>query len=269
MSKMRVVSRLAIISAVSLAPPPFATTVLARDGITPIAVTTGETPSARELLAASDAARGGDSDGLALQSTVTSYRADEERKSYTLSIAADRMNTVATFRAPARSKGLKMLVKERNMWFLSPELAKPVPISPRQRLLGEASNGDIATTNYSRDYDATILGEALVHEASCYVLSLKAKEKDVTYDKIVYYIDKASKLGLKAEYYTLSDKLLKTAAFQYENTLRSEGKTLPFVSRMEIVDALNADDKTIIAYSDVQSKKIPPSQFNIRLLMQN
>jgi hypothetical protein len=269
MYKTRVTSRLVILPAVSLALLPFSTPTLARDGVTPIAVALDAAPSARELLAASDAARGGDNDGLALRSTVTSYRGNEARKSYTLSIEADRLNSVAMFVEPARSKGLKMLVQERNMWFLSPELAKPVPISPRQRLLGEASNGDIATTNYSRDYDATILGEAPIDEASCYVLALKAKEKDVTYDKIVYYIDKKSKLGLKAEYYTLSDKLLKTAAFQYDNTLLSEGKTLPFVSRMEIVDALNAEDKTIIAYSDVQSKKIPPSQFNMRLLMQN
>lgn len=268
MFKMRPTLRFAVLSIVSLLLLP-TYTMAAQEGVTPAAAVLGEAPSAQTLLIASDAARGGDIDGLAVQSTVTSYRGEEERKSYTLSIEADRMNTVATFVAPARSKGLKMLVQERNMWFLSPELAKPVPISPRQRLLGEASNGDIATTNYSRDYDAIILGEALVRDASCYVLALKAREKDVTYDKIVYYIDRESKLGLKAEYYTLSDKLLKTAFFQYDNTLMKDGKALQFVSRMEIVDALNSSDKTIIAYSDAQSKQIPPSQFNIRLLMQN
>lgn len=267
MSRIHITSCLTLVCITTLVALPTSTPV-AQNGSTPIAAT-GETPSAHELLVASDAARGGDSNGIAMQSTVTSFRKDEERKSYTLAIEADRTNSVAIFVAPARSKGLKMLMQERNMWFLSSELAKPVPISPRQRLLGEANNGDIATTNYSRDYDATILGEASVRDASCYVLALKAKEKDVTYDKIVYYVDKESKLGLKAEYYTLSDKLLKTAAFQYDNTLLSEGKPLRFVSRMEIVDALNTDDKTIIAYSDVLSKKIPPSQFNIRLLMQN
>ena len=35
-------------------------------------------------------------------------------------------------------------------------------ISARQRLTGLAANGDIASTNYARDYEGTIVGEEVV-----------------------------------------------------------------------------------------------------------
>ena len=228
-----------------------------------------EVPSAKELLQASDSARGGDIDGLVIRSTVTSYSDGKEQKSYGLQIESDRNNTLAIFLSPPRSKGVKMLMQQRNMWFLSPEVSKPVPISPRQRLLGEASNGDIATTNYSRDYDATIIDADVVQGIPCYVLSLKAKSKNVTYDKIIYYIAKESKLGLKSEYYTVSDKRFKTAYLEYNNVFKDNGKTFSFVSRMEIIDELNDRHKTILTYSDVESKRIPPSRFDKMLLMQH
>ena len=50
-----------------------------------------------------------------------------------------------------------MLFNDRTIWFIKPGLRKPVSISARQRLVGDAANGDIATTNYARDYDGATL----------------------------------------------------------------------------------------------------------------
>ena len=55
--------------------------------------------------------------------------------------------------APPRYKGEIMLFNDRTIWFVKPGLRKPVSISARQRLSGLAANGDIASTNYARDYD--------------------------------------------------------------------------------------------------------------------
>ena len=122
---------------------------------------------------------------------------------------------------------------------------------------------------YSQDYDAALIGEEKVQGILCYVLSLKAKSKKVTYDKIVYYIAKESNLGLKAEYYTLSGKHYKTAYLEYNNVFENDGERFNFVSRMEILDEFNNDQNTILTYTDIESRKIPSSRFNKTQLMRN
>ena len=64
-------------------------------------------------------------------------------------------SSVAEVLQPIGSKGSKMLQVARNMWITKPGLRKPVAISPRQRLTGQASIGDIAATDYTRDMFAS------------------------------------------------------------------------------------------------------------------
>lgn len=227
------------------------------------------TASAEELLQESDRARGGSVDGLSMESTVASFRGDEEAKRYSTLIQADKNNSLVTFTAPAYSAGIKMLMQGRNMWLLSPDTKKPVPISPRQRLIGEASNGDIATTNYAQDYNARVLGEEKVGSEACYKLDLTAKNTKVTYDRIVYYIAKDSKLGIKAEYYTLSGKHFKTAYIHYDNELQYNGRTSRFASKMEIIDELVKGQKTVLVYRNPEVKPLPLSLFDKNALMAN
>jgi hypothetical protein len=58
---------------------------------------------------------------------------------------------------PENVKASKMLQVERNMWLSKPGL-KPVAISPRQRFTGQAAIGDVAATNYAKDYAASLIG---------------------------------------------------------------------------------------------------------------
>jgi len=219
-----------------------------------------------QLLQASDIARGGQIDGISIESTLTAYKNGKAGTHYAMLIESIQNKSLITFLEPARSKGILMLIKERNMWFISSDVRKPVPISPRQRLTGGANNGDIATANYSRDYDAELFGEEIVDGILCYVLNLSAKSKRVTYDKITYYIDKESYLGKKAEYYTVSGKHLKTAHFEYDNRLQHKGKTIRFVSKMILTDELKNKNKTVLTYKNVEIKKIARSRFNLNLL---
>jgi len=230
---------------------------------------TSPLPNARKLLLASDQARGGNIDGLIMDSTVTAYHGDEAGKSYTIRVYSDTNNSLVTFLYPQHSTGIKFLMRGRNMWLISRESRKPIPISPRQRLLGDASNGDIATTNYGRDYDAKTIGEVLVKDVPSYKLELTARAPNVTYHRILYYISKDTKLALKAEYFTASGKHFKTAYFEYANQLQLENGSYPFVSRMEIVNELTPQEKTELVYRNPQASHLPPSTFDTQYLMLN
>ncbi len=177
------------------------------------------------------------------------------------------VNTLAIFLAPAKVRDQMLLMLDRNMWFIKPGLRKPVPISARQKLMGGAANGDIASTNYGRDYRAVLAGEEAQAGEMCYLLDLTAVNPKATYDRIRYWISKSRSLGMKAEFYTVSGKLLKTARFKYENRVETDGVVHAFMSRMTITDAVIKDNVTVMAYKDIQPRAIPDSAFNLNLLV--
>jgi Outer membrane lipoprotein-sorting protein len=219
-------------------------------------------PDAQTLLKDSDRARGGGLPGIVWQIKLVSRDGDRVSDEQRLEVRAVDDASVAETLEPARFKGSKLLQVGRNMWLTRPGLSKPIPISPRQRLSGEAANGDIAATNYADDYRARLIGDAVVDGEPCYELDLTAKHKRTTYDHVHYWVSKSRMVGVEAEFYSLSGKLLKTARFDYGNTILFEGRRIPFVSRMTIRDAL-IDAETTMEYGTVQVRVIPPDVFDL------
>jgi len=219
-------------------------------------------PDAQNILKQSDRARGGGLPGIVWDIRLTSRDADKVAEEQHLQVRAVDDASLAEVLEPLRSKGTKMLQVEHNMWLTRPGLSKPIPISPRQRMSGQASNGDIAATNYAADYEARFVSEEKVGGEMCYVLELSAKHKRTTYDKIRDWVSLARGVGVKAEFYSLSGKLLKTALFKYDNTIQFGEKTVPFVSSMVIRDAL-VDAETTMNFGTVKVKKISPSEFDL------
>ncbi|BCB26065.1 hypothetical protein SKTS_09510 [Sulfurimicrobium lacus] len=219
-------------------------------------------PDAHSILKDSDQARGGGLAGIVWEIRLASRdggRVDEPQR---ILVKAVDDSSVAETLEPARFKGSKLLQVERNMWLTRPGLSKPIPISPRQRMSGQASNGDIAATNYAGDYDAQLKGTETLDGEACYVLDLAAKHKRTTYDRIRYWISVKRVVGLKAEFYSVSGKLLKTARFEYANTIEHDGKRIPFISKMVIRDAL-VDAETTMEFGTVKVKKIAASEFDL------
>lgn len=225
--------------------------------------------SADKLLEASDLARGAGLKGIRLNSSITDFKGDKAGIELKLEIQGDGDASLVNFVDPPRVRGNKILIQGRNMWFASPDIKKPVAISPRQRMLGEASNGDIATTRYSRDYSATLAAEEVIDARPCWVLELRAKGTSVAYDRIRYFIDKKSLLGIKAEFFSVSGEVLKVARMEYDNQVSQQGSTVRFVSRMEIADALVPSKRTVIKYWDIRPGDIASAAFNLANLTRN
>ncbi|MFT3734194.1 MAG: outer membrane lipoprotein-sorting protein [Rhodocyclaceae bacterium] len=217
---------------------------------------------ADSLLQHADRARGGNLPGIAWRIDIQSHDADGDTQQ-SMNAMANRTNTRVEYTAPEKIRGQRVLMLGRNMWFSRPGLQRPVPLSPRQRLLGQAANGDIAATNYVGDYNATPAGNEVIDGEACVVFELTAREKNVTYDRIRYWVSEKRKVGVKAEFYTVSGKLFKRASFEYGNLIEHEGQRIPFVSRMTITDAINSGNVTTLDYREVRVRKIDPSSFDL------
>ena len=221
--------------------------------------------SPKEILTKADEARG-NTEGVEWEIDIKSIEGGREQNR-TLRVSARSFNSLAEFLAPANVKGQKMLMIDRNMWFVKPGLSKAVPISPRQKLLGGAANGDIASTNYAGDYKVVHAANDTVNGEACHLFDLSAVDKKVTYDRIKYWISKERLVGIKAEFYTVSGKMFKTATFEYENSITVDNAPRPFISRMVITNAIVKEDVTTMSFLKVAFKKIPDAMFNLSLLL--
>jgi hypothetical protein len=223
-------------------------------------------PDALSLLKEADRARGAAEGGITWQVEVASV---EGGKSTTVSyrVKVKGVDALAEALEPARNRGELILFNDRNLWFFKPGIKKPVVISSRQKLMGQAANGDIASTNYARDYDGKVLGQEKVNGEDCYKLELKAKAKTVTYDGIRYWISVKDKVGIKAEFLTVGGTVFKTATFEYANKYPAAGKEVPFISKMTIVSAQNSADQSSLSYGIPTKEDHADSLFNVNNLV--
>jgi outer membrane lipoprotein-sorting protein len=222
-------------------------------------------PAPAWVLEKADQARG-NIKGVKWRIELTSREKDRVQ-TQSLRIEAKNFNCLATTLSPPKLKGRKILMLDRNMWFIKPGLRKPVPISSRQKLMGGASNGDLASTNYAGDYVVQNTAKETINGELCWVFDLKAKTKKVTYDRIRYWVSKTRMVGVKAQFFTVSGKLLKTAFFEYKNRVNIKERKQAFISRMLIKDQLLKKNTTTMDYSRVEIGDVPASTFNLNLLV--
>jgi len=216
---------------------------------------------ATDLLEASDQGRGGIKDGIEWTGKVQTFENGNESNREFLIKAKDH-DAYVEATAPAKNKGEIFLFNDRQMWFFKPSLKKPVSISPRQKLSGQASNGDIASTHYARDYSATLEKTEDLDGLKHHVLFLKAKAKNLTYDQIRYWVSDKTKLATKAEFLSLQGATFKRGFLEYENKLSVNNKVVPFVSKLTIIDAKYENNKSILTYSNPKVVNHPVSIFN-------
>lgn len=117
--------------------------------------------------------------------------------------------------APAREQGTKMLKRKNQLWTYSPTTDRTIKISGhmlRQSVMGsDLSYEDLMEdTKLHNLYTAQVVGEEIINERPCWVLSLTAKVSDVAYHKRRVWIDKERYLILRENRYAKSGKLLKT-----------------------------------------------------------
>ncbi|MBL7671717.1 MAG: outer membrane lipoprotein-sorting protein [Bdellovibrionaceae bacterium] len=215
-----------------------------------------------QLLKISDRARGGLEKGASWEISLKSVEEGNESER-TFAVKAKGDNAFVEALAPSRNKGEVYVFNDRSMWFFKPTLKKPVVVSSREKLTGQAANGDIASTHYARDYVPTLETTVVEGDDKLYVILLKAKSKQVTYDQIRYWISEKTKLGVKAEFLTLQGKPFKLATFEYKNSIVQGGKKAPFVSQMTLVDSKFKDNRSVMVYTNPKAESHSDAIFNV------
>lgn len=166
-------------------------------------------------------------------------------------------NTVVITTAPASEKGQILLMKSRDLWVFLPDISQPVRLSLSQRLTGEVSNGDLARANFGGDYAPKLLRTETIDGDVYQVLELTAVDRGVTYHRVLYWVRQSDARPYKAEFYSLSDRLLKTC--RYTDYQKVAGQMRP--TRLIMEDALHANEQSVLEYSNMRLRELPDKVF--------
>ena len=187
--------------------------------------------------------------------TTQDGEASERRKYRVLS--KGNANTVVMVTEPASERGQIILMKDSDLWVFLPDVSQPVRLSLSQRLTGQVANGDLARANFAGDYVPQILRTDTIEGQNYVVLELLAAGKGVTYHKVLYWVHQSSNRPYKAEFYSVSNRLLKTA--RYENYQPMLGATRP--TRLVMQDALRKGEQSVLEYTDMRTRDLPDRVF--------
>lgn len=235
--------------------------------LSPIASKAETARSADEIVAASDAVRN-PGKPFSLTVSLLEYREGSARDKMLLTVYSKEDRDSGQYRSlirfvePPRDEN-KLMLKDGNiLWFYDPASKSSVRLSPQQRLMGQASNGDVVTVNFHKDYKAALENEETITDAdkkqrNCYKLGMRALNDTVTYHRIEYWVDSENDQPVKGKFYSESERLLKIAYYRgYQEQL---GKVRP--TEVIIIDGVDSKQVTKMNYSDYQYREIPEDWF--------
>jgi len=170
--------------------------------------------------------------------------------------------SLISYLEPRKEKGKAILMNGRNLWFITKTSRKPIRITPQQRLVGEASNGDVASTDFSGDYDPTIEKWETLEGTRYAVLRLTAKEDSIAaYKSVLLWVGVDNDYKPKqAEFYSGTGKHLKTAYYKRFEPLANFDNKMQMVE-IEIVNALRTHKRTTMKYSNFKLEQLNLAQF--------
>jgi outer membrane lipoprotein-sorting protein len=188
--------------------------------------------------------------------TTTASGEQSDARAYRI-LSKSNDNTIVQVTSPAIDRGQLMLMKGHDLWVFMPNISQAIRLPLSQRLTGQVANGDLARANFTGDYKASLLRTDKLEGKSYYLLELNAIGSYVTYHRVLYWVDRSTYRPHKAEFYTRSGKLLKTA--YYKDFKDMEGEKRP--TKLVIQNALREDEQSVLVYRNMRLRNLPDKIF--------
>jgi outer membrane lipoprotein-sorting protein len=183
------------------------------------------------------------------------------KKEFTLfSVKKGKDKVAALFLAPASEKGRSTLRLAENMWLYIPNVGKPIRITSLQSVVGGVfNNADILNLDYSTEYNV----EKSEETAGEILLYLKAKTREVAYDRLKMWVDKKQTQPMKVECLTEAGMLIKTLYFKDRKDF---GGGIARPSVIETDSPLFKGYKSVMIYAKVKKRDFKDEVFTLTFM---
>lgn len=202
------------------------------------------------------------------QCSLTEFKAGKQNEQMDFRIFSKKESPETPYRSlvrfiePAKDRGKLMLMDRDIIWFFDPGSKSTIRLSPQQRLIGQASNGDVLTVDFSGDYKAKLEKKETISDPAnakrnCYKLELTSKTSSSNYSKIDYWVEEKTFMPVKGKFYSESGQLMKIIYYQgVEKVLGVDRPT-----ELLIIDGVNKNFVTKMNLRDYKNEKIPNEWF--------
>lgn len=196
-----------------------------------------------------------------VQTRIEIFSAGKMTSQSLMSVYVDDENRSLAVYESQREAGQKVLMVDDQFWLFLPSSKRAMRITPMQKLLGEASVGDIASLNWRQDYKVetreSIMGERR--------LILSADRRGLSYDRIELWVDDLTLHPLRADFYLKSGKLAKHASFQIAEVDVDQW----VMTSMTLHDKVQSQDVTVVHYDSIEPIDMQARWFNPSFLLRN
>ncbi|MEX0584842.1 MAG: outer membrane lipoprotein-sorting protein, partial [Natronospirillum sp.] len=156
--------------------------------------------------------------------------------------------------------GQKILMLDEQFYLFMPNSRRHIRITPMQKLLGEASAGDISSLRWSEDYQVV----TQTNHGDQINLHLAAARDGLSYPTMDLVVAADTHEPVSAVFYLVSGRVAKEAHFQMAD---EDGYRR--LTGMVLQDRIQTSQRTEIEYLSVEPWDIPASWFNPAFLVRN
>lgn len=215
-------------------------------------------PNADKILANAEKVRNPDQDYVVRVKVLETKSGKKQAPKEFETMIKGRDKALIKFKKPASEVGKSVLMVGSDMWISMPTTSKPIRVSPKQKMAGNAAYGDIARLNFVGNYKATYKKSATYKGQRAHVLSLEAiPGKPVTYQKVEYWVNAKNNRPLVTYYQSRSGKTMKTGYFEkYEEVF---GVTRP--TRFKLKDNIVKNSETTVEFMNAKQVSLPDILF--------
>ncbi|WP_051303513.1 outer membrane lipoprotein-sorting protein [Psychromonas aquimarina] len=192
-----------------------------------------------------------------LKTSLTVYKENKQAESSSFFVQLNESGDSRVTMLDTRSKGQKVLLTESAMWLYIPRTRKAIRITPMQRLMGQASYGDVSSLSWQHEYqwDNSPVIEKQSNNTISICFRVQAARKSATYRSINLCLDKDSLRPVNADFYLASGKLMKQAVYL------SSSDTPDMIDQTKFMQPGKSNQHTMMKNTDYLEKQHKKSIF--------
>lgn len=171
----------------------------------------------------------------------------------------DHDQIVILIQKPEAQKGQGYLKIDDNVWFYDPESGNYSHSTMKENINGsEAKNSDFKKFSYAKDYEIEKAEEGKLGAFETWVLTLKANNNEVSYERIRLTVRKDKPLPLKEEDFSINGKPMRTTLY-LPTYIKAGDKLIP--AKIKFIDEVNKGNQTVETISDIYVGKLDDKYF--------
>lgn len=202
--------------------------------------------------------RGFDKAAFSFDIKITDYKNNKAKGSAQVASVFYRSTsaTLVEFKSPSTVAGRRILTEGKNMWMVLPTSSRTIRVSADDRLLGQASNGDILNIPLEK-YKYSYNGTETVKGKSYNRIVAKLRGGGATYSRVDFLVEPGTNKPFRSYHFSHSGKLVKVA--EYVSFRNSGGQQR--VSKIALIDPIVKSNVTIMQFGNYRKRNLPKSMF--------